>query len=69
LNFEVKIAPSAARLLKKYKRPLKEKMVAEAKKIPLDPYGNEKLHPPLQECRSYHFNWRGVTYRNRLQDL
>jgi mRNA-degrading endonuclease RelE of RelBE toxin-antitoxin system len=61
--YTVVLAPSAHHLYKKFDPALQERIKEEAQEIARSPYLASPLHPPFQDLRSHHFQFRKVEYR------
>lgn len=61
--YTVVLAPSAHRLYKKLDAALQERIKEEAQKIARSPHIAPPLHPPFQDLRSHHFQFRKTEYR------
>jgi mRNA-degrading endonuclease RelE of RelBE toxin-antitoxin system len=63
MSYHVEMTAAAHRLYKKFDAALQEQVKREAQTIAADPLAFKQLRPPFRGIRSYHFSFRGVSYR------
>ncbi len=61
--YAIVMAPSAYKIFKKYDPKLQQKIKEEARNIADSPYSFKQLTSPLNNIRSYGFNYQKVAYR------
>lgn len=63
MKYKVKITPSALKPVKRQSREFKERIYKETQNLAEAPFAHEQLKPPLSMCRSYHFKYKGTSFR------